>query len=80
MKSKKGRRNIYQIGEDQGEQINLLNTKLSEICTLSSQLSEMMSNMSRKKSEVNTLGATSNFPSDINDINKENNDDIFAFL
>ena len=80
MKSKKGRRNIYQIGEDQGEQINLLNTKLSEICTLSSQLSEMMSSMSGKKSEVNTLGATSNFPSDINDINKESNDDIFAFL
>ena len=46
IKSKKGRRNIYQIVEDQGEQINLLNTKLSEICTLSSQLSEMMSNMS----------------------------------
>ena len=80
IKSKKGCRNIYQIVEDQGEQINLLNTKLSEICTLSSQLSEMMSSMSGKKSEVNTLGATSNFPWDINDINKESNDNIFAFL
>jgi len=40
----------------------------------------MMSGMSGKKGEVNTLGATSNFPSDIDDINKESNDDIFAFL
>ena len=80
IKSKKGRRDIYQIVEDQGEQINLINTKLSEICALSSQLSAMMSGMSGKKGEVNTLGATSNFPSDIDDINKESNDDIFAFL
>ena len=80
IKSKKGRRDIYQIVEDQGEQINLINTKLSEICTLSSQLSAMMSGMSGKKGEVNTLGATSDFPSDIDDINKESNDDIFAFL
>ena len=80
IKSKKGRRDIYQIVEDQGEQINLINTKLSEICALSSQLSAMMSGMSGKKGEVNTLGATSDFPSDIDDINKESNDDIFAFL
>ena len=80
IKSKKGRRDIYQIVEDQGEQINLINTKLSEICTLSSQLSAMMSGMSGKKGEVNTLGETSDFPPDIDDINKESNDDIFAFL
>ena len=44
-KSKKKRRNIYQIVEEQGEQINSLNTKMSEVCTLSSQLSELMSTM-----------------------------------
>lgn len=79
-KSKKKRRHIYQIVEEQGEQINLINTKMSEICTLSSQLSEMMSTMSGRKGEVNTLGATSVFPPDLEDINREGNDDIFAFL
>jgi len=62
IKSKKSRHNIYQIVEEQGEQINSLNAKMSEICTLSSQLSEVMSAMSGRKSEVNTLGATSVFP------------------
>ena len=54
VKSKKKRRNIYQIVEEQGEQINAINAKMSEICTLSSQLSEMMSTMSGRKGEVNT--------------------------
>ena len=81
IKSKKSCRNIYQIVEEQGEQINSQNAKMSEICTLSSQLSEMMSAMSgRSEGEVNTLGATSVFPLDIEDINREGNDDIFAFL
>ena len=80
IKSKKIRRNIYQIVEEQGEQINSLNAKMFEICTLSSQLSEIMSAMSGRKGEVNTLGATSVFPPDIEDINREGNDDIFAFL
>jgi len=80
IKSKKIRRNIYQIVEEQGEQINSLNAKMSEICTLSSQLSEIMSAMSGRKGEVNTLGATSVFPPDIEDINREGNDDIFSFL
>ena len=53
---------------------------MSEICTLSSQLSEMMSAMSGRKGEVNALGATSVFPPDIDDINREGNDNIFAFL
>ena len=79
IKSKKCRRNIYQIVEEQGEQINSLNAKMYEICTLSSQLSEIMSAMSGWKGEVNTLGATSAFPPDIEDINREGNDDIFAF-
>ena len=80
VKSKKKRRHIYQIVEEQGEQINSLNAKMSEICTLSTQLSEMMSTMSGRKGEVNTLGATSVFPPDLEDINREGNDDIFAFL
>ena len=80
IKSKKSRRDIYQIVEEQGEQITSLNAKMSEICTLSSQLSEMMSTMSGQKGEVNTLGATSVFPPDMEDINRERNDDIFAFL
>jgi len=79
-KSKKKRRHIYQIVEEQGEQINSLSKKMSEICTLSSQLSEMMSTMSGRKGEVNTLGATSIFPPDIEDINREGNDDVFASL
>ena len=54
IKSKKSCRNIYQIVEEQGEQINSQNAKMSEICTLSSQLSEMMSAMSGRKGEVNT--------------------------
>ncbi len=53
---------------------------MSEIFTLSSQLSEMMSAMSGRKGEVNALGATSVFPPDIADINREGNDNIFAFL
>ena len=80
VKSKKKRRHIYQIVEEQGEQINSLNAKMSEICTLSTQLSELMSTMSGRKGEVNTLGATSVFPPDLEDINREGNDDIFAFL
>ena len=68
------------IVEEQGEQINSINAKMSEICTLSSQLSEMMSTMSGRKGEVNTLSATSVFPPDIEDINREGNDDVFAFL
>ena len=80
VKNKKKRRSIYQIVEEQGEQINIINAKMSKICTLSSQLSEMMSAMSGRKGEVNTLGATSVFPPDIDDINKECNDDVFAFL
>ena len=80
VKSKKKRRNIYQIVEEQGEQINSISAKLSEICNLSSQLSEMMSTVSRRKGEVNTLGETSVFPPDIEDINRECNDDVFAFL
>ena len=79
-KSKKSRRNIYQIVEEQGEQITSLNAKMSEVCTLSSQLSELMSTMSGRKGEVNTLGATSVFPPDVDDINREGNDDIFAVL
>ena len=79
-KSKKSRRNIYQIVEEQGEQIMSLNAKMSEICTLSSQLSELMSTMSGRKGEVNTLGATSVFPPDVDDINREGNAGIFAFL
>ena len=79
-KSKKKHRNIYQIVEEQGEQINSLNAKMSEVCTLSSQLSELMSTMSGRKGEVNTLGATSVFPPDVEDINRESNDDIFTFL
>ena len=53
---------------------------MSEVCTLSSQLSELMSTMSGRKGEVNTLGATSVFPPDVEDINRESNDDVFAFL
>ena len=80
VKSKKKRRNIYQIVEEQGEQINSISAKLSEICNLSSQLSEMMSTVSRRKGEVNTLGETSVFPSDIEDINRECNDNVFVFF
>ena len=80
VKSKKKRRNIYQIVEEQGEQINSISAKLSEICNLSSQLSEMMSTVSRRKGEVNTLGETSVFPPDIEDINRECNDDVFVFF
>jgi len=53
---------------------------MSEICTLSSQLSEMMSAMSGRKGEVNTLGATSVFPPDIDDINREGNDAVYLVL
>ena len=53
---------------------------MSEICTLSSQLSEMMSAMSGQKGEVNTLGATSVFLPDIDDIDREGNDNIFVFF
>ena len=80
IKSEKNRCNIYQIVEEQGEQITSLNAKMSEVCTLSSQLSEMMSIMSGRKGEVNTLGATSVFPLEVEDINRESNDDIFTFL
>ena len=50
---------------------------MSEIFTLSSQLSEMMSAMSGRKGEINTLGATSVFPLDIDDINREGNDAVY---
>ena len=79
-KNRKGRLHIYQIVEEQGEQISSLNAKMSEISTLSTQLSELRSVMSAKRDGVNTLGVTSNFPVDIDDINKDNDDDIFIFF
>ena len=56
MKEKKNCRQIYQIVEEQGEQISSLSAKMSEICTLSSQLSEMMSAMSGRKDKYASLG------------------------
>jgi len=55
VKEKKNCRQIYQIVE-QGEQISSLSAKMSEICTLSSQLSEMMSAMSGRKDKYASLG------------------------
>jgi hypothetical protein len=75
---KNGRRNIYQIVEEQGEQINTLTSKMSEINTLSTQLSEFMSTMSGRKGGVNTLGDNPTFPEDMDDVDRDN--DIFNFL
>ena len=75
---KNGRRNIYQIVEEQGEQINALTSKMSEINTLSTQLSEFMSTMSGRKGGVNTLGDNPTFPEDMDDVDRDN--DIFNFL
>ena len=64
-KNRKGRRHIYQIVEEHGEQISSLNAKMSEISTLSTHVSELMSVVSAKKDRVYTLGVTSNFPGDM---------------
>ena len=79
-KNTKSRHHIYQIVEKQGEQISSLNAKMSGLNTLSKQLSELMSVVSARKNGVNTLGVTSSFPEDIDDINRDNDDDIFNFL
>ena len=42
-KNRKGRRHIYQIVEEHGEQISSLNAKMSEISTLSTHVSDLMS-------------------------------------
>ena len=50
---------------------------MSEINTLSTQLSEFMSTMSGRKGGVNTLGDNPTFPEDMDDVDRDN--DIFNF-
>ena len=63
--------------ERSSNKLREMNSKINE---LSNQFSELMAIMKSQKSHINSLEHRDTFPAEINDINQEAEDDVFAFL
>ena len=64
----------------EGRRPNKLHELDSKINELSNQFSKLMAVMKNQKAQVNSLEHRNTFPAEINDINQEAEDDVFAFL
>ena len=75
-KRKDGKRSFNREGR-RPDKLREMNSKINE---LSNQFSELMAVMKNQKTQINSLEHRNTFPTEINDINQEAEDDVFAFL
>ena len=71
---------LRNIQRSQADQIANLNKEIKELTNMVAALTIKPSGLEVNTANVNVVNLPDSFPTDISDINKENNDDIFHFL